>query len=619
MSITSDLRYPPVSRPASDFGPAALEAAAAARRAARASRLPRLPPDLPDGPVDLLCPRPLHHVLEYAALYGIAAKLREEPVGGNGLTAGGAGERGASGGRRRVRLFVRSALFDWSPFGRLPADEVVRLPEAAEASACRELLARLREDGATCLLLGGDPAWEELAAGLPRLRRLALGPDFQWRLPAGRDCAAASDGFFAALARQSPLWLSAPDAPPPLLAPGGRGRGRTPASLLVYQGRSHLGDALWLTPLLRAACRLLPGARLTVVCSPEAARILAANRHCAELLVDRPDGGAVEGREERRGRGALLDGLRQRRFDAALFAFARRPQSRWLAVAAAELGIPRRVDLEYFESAGDGREIDPLFTHQGWFFWGTMASPRLLLHALDPLAEGGLGEPVAGAPGPDRARRPRSWLADRRLELRITADGRREAGVRLAAHGCAGEPFAVLAPAGRSSARWPPRKFAALARWIASELGLHVLIEGGAADRALLDELQAELARPGCPAEIAASLATIAEPPGPECGNRRGRIGVYHDPLGVLVALLERASLLVANDSAPIHLAETTGTPTLYFAHHEKLTHSHPLGAACWALFDGGRNRPARISVDRVMTALREMMQRGLLRAPVQG
>jgi ADP-heptose:LPS heptosyltransferase len=681
--MAADLRYPPISRPASDFGPPARPARLDSSHCQQRGWLA----ELPRGPLDLLCPRPLHHVLEYAALYGFAAALRADRDGG----APGAGGH-------RVRLFLRSALADWSPFARLPVDEIGRLPEAGEDGACEELLGRLRAGNASCLLLGADPTWEELAAGLPsaagrsRLRRLPLAPEFQWRLAASPGCTAAGDEFFAALARASPRWLAAAVAPP-ALAPGGPSR--QPPRFLVYQGRSHLGDMLWLTPLLRAIARLFPSAGVTVVGGAAAAQALAGNPHCTELLIDGPpegragrdpaveglaeegpeaegpaaqgpvQGEAVEGGaeadlgleepvqkpalqgprvEQLAARRGLLDQLRRRRFDAALFAFAARPRSRWLAEAAAELGIPRRVDLEYFEHAGDGRALDPLFTHQGWFFWGTQASPRLLLHALEPLGSGAadgtpgpLGPAAAdGTLGPG-GRSPAAgmatdWRADRRLDFFVGEAWRRAAAARLAAHGCSGRPFAVLAPAARSSQRWPPRKFAALAHRLAAELGLHVLIEGAEADAPVLDAVAAHLAAiagPGGGASRGRAAAAPAGGPGAApapspavpppaaveaAAQGSGRIGVYRDPLGVLAALLERASLLVSNDSAPIHLAAASGTPTLYFAHHEKLTHSHPGGPACWALFDGSRNRLARISVDQAAAAISEMFRQGLVR-----
>jgi ADP-heptose:LPS heptosyltransferase len=146
--------------------------------------------------------------------------------------------------------------------------------------------------------------------------------------------------------------------------------------------------------------------------------------------------------------------------------------------------------------------------------------------------------------------------------------------------------FIVLAPAGHSSDRWPAERFGELAARLAAELGVAVLVEGAPADEPLL---RAVVERSGDP-----------------------RVRTATDPLGVLAALLERARLLVGNDSAPIHVAEAAGTPTLYFAHREKLVHSHPAGEACWALYDEERNRLADISVEQVLGAVREMSHRGI-------
>ena len=99
---------------------------------------------------------------------------------------------------------------------------------------------------------------------------------------------------------------------------------------------------------------------------------------------------------------------------------------------------------------------------------------------------------------------------------------------------------------------------------------------------------------------------------------RRRRIVAATEPLGVLAALLEGTRLLVANDSAPIHLGEAVAAPTLYFAQREKLAHSHPRTRACWALWDNMANDPAAITVEQALGAVREMGRRGLVRTGVR-
>jgi len=355
-----------------------------------------------------------------------------------------------------------------------------------------------------------------------------------------------------------PRWVVAPGAWPP----------SAPRSVLIHQARFRVGDTLWLTPLLRAVRRAFPAAAVTAVAGPLARQVLERSPHLSELLIWDPAGGEAEARR-------LLGRLEEKSFDAALFALARRDKSRWLAEAMAARGVPCRVNLEYDLEEEAPKPTD-LFTHEGWLAWGTLASPVFLLHALHPWLGDG-----------DR-------LADRRVEMPVSAADRMAADRVLAAAGIGGGPFAVLAPAGHSSDRWPAERFGELAARLAAELGVSVLVEGAPTDEPL--------------------LRAVVERSGDFPGASRVRIAT--DPLGVLAALLERARLLVGNDSAPIHVAEAAGTPTLYFAHREKLLHSHPAGEACWALYDEERNRLADISVEQALEAVREMSRRGI--APFQ-
>jgi len=289
-----------------------------------------------------------------------------------------------------------------------------------------------------------------------------------------------------------------------------------------------------------------------------------------EVLVVDPTGGTAE-------RARLVGALRGRQFDAAIFALARREKSRWLAEALAEMNVPYRVNLEYFDDVDI--EHSDLFTHEGWFFWCAIASARFLLHGLCPL----VGQQRTDG---------QSWLHERGVTFPVRATWRQEAERILAQRGIGNRPFVLLTPGGASSQRWPTRKFAALAVRLAEELGVHVIVEGGPADGELVERTMQQIV------ELRRS------------GGAATRCVAAHDCLGVLAALLERASLLVSNDSAPIHLAEATGTPTLYFSHHEKLTHSHPSHHAQWALYDLLQNRVANISVDSALSAVRQMIER---------
>jgi len=481
-----------------------------------------LPPDLPRrGRLDIVCLRPIHHVLEYEALFRLMAAIRERAPA------------------LEVVLHLRSALCDEAPFARLPVHRVSWLTERGGRGVLAAGLRRLIRD------------WEPGAAAL------VLASPFGFQGPGcgeDGDCAAAGQQFFAALRRETPLWRVAPGAPPPL------DRDAESLRFLIHQARFHIGDVLWLTPLLRALHQIFRQPRITLVGPPVAATVLAGNPHLAELVVYDP-------RDGEEGRRRVLAALVGRSFDAALFGWARRSESRWLMRAMAAAGVPRRINLEYHDGFLDSREPWELATHEGWFFWGTMPSPKLLLHALDPLGSG-------------------SPELDERLELHVTEAARLRADELLASLGLSARSFAVLSPGGLSSRRWPAACFARLAVALAEELDLKVLIEGSPEEAPLLREIEAAL------------------------GAWHPSIHVRQDPLDVFAALLARARLAVSNDSAPLHFAAALDVPALYFAQREKLVHSRPAGTGCVALYDSLENDLGRISVERALGAIREILTR---------
>ena len=518
---------PPVAFPASAFG------AAATAPLDPLAGLAGLPTT---GRLDVVCVRPIHHALEYAALARFTAALRERSP------------------ELAVRLHVRSALRGDAPFRALPVQSVTRWGEGGGRGVMAAGLRRLIrgcEPGGAVLVLAPPRGWRRVAAGAIHTAPL----DF--RAP-GDD--AAGGRFLAALERETPLWRVAAGAPPPLdpAIPGHQ--------FLIHQSRFHVGDTLWLTPLLRALHALFLRPHVTVVAPPVAATVLAGNPYLDELVAYLP-------REGEAGRRRVLSALGDRTFDAALFAFARRSESRWLAQAMASAQVPRRVNLEYHDGFLDSSRPWEAATHEGWFFWGTLPSPRLLLHALAPLLPPGADLP-----------------ADASLEVHVAPESRRQADALLAARGLGGRPFAVLAPGGFSSTRWPAARFAALAAGIAGVAGgtgLAVLLEGSAEEAPLLREI----------AGLADHPSVLACP----------------DPLALFPAVLARARLLIGNDSAPLHFAAALGVPVLYFAQREKLVHSHPGGPDCWALYDDLANDPTNITVEQALGAVREMARRGVV------
>jgi len=527
--------YPPTSCAASRFAPGEPAGRGARAELAEALSAPRR--------LAVVCPRPLECFIDLVVLHGIVAAAR------------------SAAPRAEIDLYVRCALPDWQALRALPADRLHPLPAAGTlAQRLRSAAVVLGMPRCACLLVGPTRQWRLLvrAAAWPAA---VIEIPFDSHPHGARPSEAVVRQFHDAAAAASPQWRSVPGAALPAAAP---------RSLLIHQGRFHIGDTLWLTPLLRAVHRLLPECRIVVATTPPCAAVLEGNPHVAEIL---PFTVAASGRPVDPPREALA----ARRFDAALFAFGRGRASRWLAEAARTMGIPLRVNLEFRAHGLEPAGSPAPFTHEGWFFWGAMRHSRVLLHALlrlDPRAAG--------------------LLEDIRPDYEIPAEARRRAAALLQASQAAGGRLVVVAPGALASEAWPAAHFAALSAWLIERHRATVLLAGGPADGAL--------------------LARVRELALPRQADASGRLLLAQEPLPVFAALVQAARLLVANDSAPIHFADAFGVPTLYFSRHQYLPHSHPSRSSAWALFDDGENRVARITVAQAERAVDEMVRAGVVR-----
>jgi ADP-heptose:LPS heptosyltransferase len=121
-------------------------------------------------------------------------------------------------------------------------------------------------------------------------------------------------------------------------------------------------------------------------------------------------------------------------------------------------------------------------------------------------------------------------------ELTVTAADRREAAAALPCR--PGERLAVLQPGATDPRRcWPAQRFAALGDRLA-QAGMQVAVNGSAGEAALVDAVAGQMRHP------VHSLA--------------GKLG-----LGGLCGLLERAAIVVSNDTGPLHLALALGAPSV--------------------------------------------------------
>jgi heptosyltransferase I len=280
----------------------------------------------------------------------------------------------------------------------------------------------------------------------------------------------------------------------------------TPPRRVLIIKPSAIGDVVHALPVLSLLRRRWPrpATRIEWLVTPA----------CAGLLDGHPQLDAVV-RFDRKRFGA---GWRNPRSAAGLFGFARELRGRAYDVVIDLQGLFRSGWLTWQTRApmrigfANARELAPLsYTHR-------VPIESAEVHATDRYLK------VAAAMG--CATSPVEYV------FPTTDDDRREVAALVP-----DEKYAVLLPGTNwPTKRWPVEHYAALVDPLRERLGLATVVAGGPADAGLAAHI------PG-----AVSVA--------------GKTSLRQ-----LVALLERAALVVANDSGPMHIAAALGRPmvTLY-------------------------------------------------------
>ncbi len=277
-----------------------------------------------------------------------------------------------------------------------------------------------------------------------------------------------------------------------------------------------LGDVLMTTPALRALKQSAPDRRLTLLTSPAGARAAALVPAVDEVVVYAPPWmKATAPRAGGTGDRAMLERLRAGAFDAAAI-FTVYSQSPLPAALLCHLAdVPRRLahcrENPYQLLTDWVREPEPAE--------GVRHEVR---RQLDLVAAVG------------------AHTDDERLSLRVPAPARARLGALFAAAGVDVEqPWVVVHPgASAASRRYPAALFAEVGRGLVRDLGCQVVFTGVAGETALVESIRAAMGEP--------SHSLV------------GRLD-----LGGLAALLERAPLLVANNTGPVHVAAALGTPVV--------------------------------------------------------
>lgn len=264
-----------------------------------------------------------------------------------------------------------------------------------------------------------------------------------------------------------------------------------------------VGDVLFSTPFIRAVRDAYPSGRIACLIHPRCREVLA-NNPCVDELIVYDEEGAHRGLI---GKCRLLRDLRARRFDVAYLLH----RSFTKALFAYCAGIRERVG---YDTKGRGMLLtkacpEPAGRHKVEYF-------------LDIARCAGLSPQSSSyefTPGDD----DRSFAAAFFAENGLTASDR----------------IVVINPGGNwDPKRWPKDRFAAVADRLADMCRARIVITGAAKDVALAGEIEGMMhSRP----VIAAGRTTL-----PQLG-----------------AILARASLVIANDSGPMHLAVAVGAKVI--------------------------------------------------------
>jgi len=276
----------------------------------------------------------------------------------------------------------------------------------------------------------------------------------------------------------------------------------------------NMGDVLMTSPALRALKQSLPGCRLSLLASPagaQAARFVPEVDEIAAFDAAWVRNAAAGSAADRR----MLAWMRAGRFDAAaiftVYSQSALPAALMCHLAGISLVLAHVRENPYRLVSDWVRETEP--------GQGVRHEVR---RQLDLVARIG------------------ARTGDTRLSFAVGDGDRRGLRRALREAGVAAAGGWIVAHCGASapSRRYPPQRYVeALAR-LAGE-GRGIVLTGGQAER----ELTAAIAA-GCAGAGVVDLA--------------GRL-----TLGELGALIERAGVLVSNNSGPVHIAAALGTPVV--------------------------------------------------------
>ena len=266
-----------------------------------------------------------------------------------------------------------------------------------------------------------------------------------------------------------------------------------------------IGDVLFTTPFIRAVREAKPDSHIACLVHPRCAEMLDPNPRIDELILYDEEGI----HRSLAGKIRLVSELKNRAFDTVFILH----RSFTKALITYLAGIKERIGYAT--------------KHRSWLLTLAVEEPPANTHKVEYF----LG--LARSAGIE-LKGPPSY------EFQAQDQDRKFAASLLRGHGVdEADRVVILCPGGNwDPKRWPKENFASLGDMLAGKPGLKIVISGAAKDAGLADSI--------------AKMMRVK--PVITCGATS---------LASLAALFEKASLVIANDTGPMHLAVAAGAPTI--------------------------------------------------------
>lgn len=272
----------------------------------------------------------------------------------------------------------------------------------------------------------------------------------------------------------------------------------------------HAGDVLMSTPAIKAIRNTFPKEHITLVIGPWSANIIKGNKNVDEVIIfkaywhDRDPNKSIKLRDIYN----LIKSLRKQNYD--LFFDLR--GDIFAIIIAFLAGIPRRIG--YGWEGGRFLLTDEVKTSIG------KHQTEILLDAITPIKEKPAGKLL-----------PEITISDDDKEIASKLLQTSKWNPRIPLIG-------FHLGAGYPSKLWKANRYGELMNLITEKYNVQILIVGGFEDKFIYENIKENL-------------------------NFKPITAIGKTKFSETAALIERCSLFIGNDSAPVHIAAAVGTPTV--------------------------------------------------------